>query len=222
MRCSAACVTASLIAAFVVVSVGYEGRAEEAQRSVSLSSLLARFAAMPGLEARFHEEKHIALLEAPLVSEGSLHFAPPGMLLRQIRSPSSSTVLIRDGQLRFSDGRRSGQVDLDANPTVRHFVESFVLLLAGDEAALRVLYNITISQRDPSDDESWELVLVPRPRPMRHVLREVRLHGRGVVLQEMRVREVSGDETVTSFTDVNPARSYSEAERTRLFRVPSP
>lgn len=222
MRCSVACVTHSLIVALVVSSVGLEGRAEEAQRSISLSSLLARFAAMPGLEARFHEEKNIALLEAPLVSEGSLHFAPPGMLLRQIRSPAPSTVLISEGQLRFSDGRRSGQVDLSANPTVRHFVESFVLLLAGDEVALTMLYDITISQHDPGDSESWELVLVPRPQSMRRVLRDVRLRGSGVVLQEMHVREVSGDETVTTFSDVNPARSYTEAERARLFRVPSP
>jgi hypothetical protein len=222
MRFSTAYAAHSLLVAFVLLSAAFEVQAEQSQQSPSLSSLLSRFAAMPGLEARFREEKHIELLAAPLVSEGSLLFAPPGMLLRHTQSPAASTVLIRDGELRFTDGRRSGQVDLDANPTVRHFVESFVLLLAGDEAALRRLYDVTMTQDDPNVAESWELLLVPRPQAMRRVLRDVRLRGVGVTLREMRVREVSGDETVTTFTNVNPARRYTESERTRLFRIPSP
>jgi len=218
MSCSAACARSLLFAASVAALWPATVRAEAVGSAMTFSELLRRFAAMPGLEARFREEKRIALLEAPLVSEGTLHFAPPDALVRRIQSPTPTTVIIDGGQLRYGDGRRTGQVDLDANPLVRHFVESFVYLLAGDEAAIRRLYDVTFT---PSAD-GWELVLVPRREAMRRVLREVRVRGRGVVISQTRILEVSGDETLTTFTDVNTARRYTAAERARLLRLPPP
>ncbi len=182
-----------------------------------MSALLSRFAELPGLDARFREERYIALLEAPLVSEGTLRFAPPGKLLRQVTSPAPSTLLISDGRLVTYDGERRREMSLEANPVVRGFVESFVSFLAGDEAALRRLYDMTLTTGESG--EVWELTLVPRDAGMRRVLREVRLRGHGVILDEMRIHETSGDRSVTTFTQVDPTRRYSPAEQERVFRV---
>ncbi len=221
MRCFIA-FAASNALMLLVLLVGQTAVRAEAAGQLTLSTLLSRFAAMPGLEASFHEEKHITLLEVPLVSEGTIHFAPPSKLLRQITAPAKATVLVSDGQLRFSDGNRSDQVDLDQNPTVRHLVESFIYLLAGDEAALQRIYTTSLTSRPEDGPEAWELVLTPRPAEMQRLLIEVRLRGAGVVLREMRVREASGDQTVTTFSNVDPARRYSAAEQAQLFRLPSP
>jgi hypothetical protein len=37
---------------------------------------------------------------------------------------------------------------------------------------------------------------------------------------EMRLRELSGDETLTQFSDVNTDRRFSESEFQRLFSAP--
>ena len=66
----------------------------------TVETLLAEFSHMPGLEARFREEKRIALLVLPLVSEGTIHFAPPARLVVTVmtgrrRSGASWTGMVR-------------------------------------------------------------------------------------------------------------------------------
>ena len=64
--------------------------------------------------------------------------------------------------------------------------------------------------------------LTPLTAPLRDAIAAVQVRGRGRILSELRVREASGDETVTQFRDVNPARTFSERERDELFRLPAP
>src|SRR6185312_8153260 len=59
-----------------------------------LSQLMAAFSRMPGLEARFVEEKRIGMLARPLTSSGRLYFARPGLLLRRVEQPQQSEVII--------------------------------------------------------------------------------------------------------------------------------
>ncbi|HVH18285.1 MAG TPA: hypothetical protein VNF72_08300 [Myxococcota bacterium] len=42
------------------------------------------------------------------------------------------------------------------------------------------------------------------------------------ILSSLRVREVGGDETFERFSQVDPLRRFSDAERTRIFDVPTP
>lgn len=219
MRFAAACARDALAALALLSALAAPARAEPGP-PLTFQALLARFAAMPGLEARFREERRIALLAAPLVSEGTLHFSPPGSLLRRTTSPTPQSVLIRGGQLAFSEGGRTGQLDLSANATVRPMVESFGHLLAGDEAALRRIYDVRFSLRPADGPEAWEAALTPRSPELRRLLAEVRVRGRGVALEELRVREATGDETLTTFTAVDPARRYTPAEQARLFTLP--
>ena len=55
----------------------------------------------------------------------------------------------------------------------------------------------------------WQLVLTPRVAPMDKMIKEMELRGRGLNLNELDVREASGDWTRTSFTDVDLNRRYS-------------
>jgi hypothetical protein len=221
MLCAAAFARDALVALALFAFVAAAPAQARAEEALTFERLLTRFADMPGLEARFREERRIALLEAPLVSEGTLHFSPPGSLLRRVTSPSPQTVLIRDGRLTYSDGGQTGQLDLAANATLRHIVESFGYLLSGDGAALRRLYDVRFSARAAgSSPGGWEVVLTPRPQDLRRVLNEVRVRGDGVAVEELLVREATGDETLTTFTAVDPARRYTPAEQARLFNLP--
>ena len=66
---------------------------KEAPQEETLETLLARFSKIPGLSAKFREEKHMTLLARPLVNEGTLHFAPPHRVARHVTKPSLSSVL---------------------------------------------------------------------------------------------------------------------------------
>lgn len=209
----AACLAALLLA-----------RPQARADGVTLDGLLAEFAAMPGLRATFREEKRLALLEAPLVSEGTLHFAPPGRLARHVTSPSPSSVVIDGDRLVFGDAKGSRELDLAARPPVRAFVDAFVKLLAGDRPGLERLFAVELvagEERQPAraSGAAWRLGLRPRASPLKDVFDRLEAEGTGVVLARLGVFERSGDATETTFRDVDAARAYSKDELERVFRV---
>lgn len=181
----------------------------------TIETLLAGFAAMPGLQAEFREEKHMALLAEPLINEGSLHFSA-GKLARHVTAPVASSVLIADGLLEFGDGSGKETIDLDANPVVRLFVDSFVHIFAGDRAALEQLYAIQFS---PIEGGGWTLVLRPRMSPIDKVIDRVIVEGKDLSIATMRIIEIGGDETITVFSKVDTAKKYSARELAEVFKV---
>ena len=88
----------------------------------------------PGLYARFREDKHITLLQQPLVSEGSIYFAPPARFARQTEKPIESTLIIDGNQLQFGGADGQESMNLGANPVASLFADSFVMLLSGNRA----------------------------------------------------------------------------------------
>jgi len=184
-----------------------------------VSQLMAAFARMPGLEARFVEKKRMGLLAQPLESRGRLFFARPGLLLRRVESPSRSEVLITPKELKLRDANGEQSIDLRARPDVRPFVESLTWLLAGDQKALASVYALQFERSDKG--APWQLTLTPRAEPLAHLIAYVRVVGSGLAVTEIRVREKGGDETVTEIVDANPSRKFAPAELKSLFGVES-
>ena len=183
----------------------------------TFDELLAQFKRAPGLSAKFHEEKHLAMLEAPLVTEGTIHFAPPRRLARRAEKPVASVLLIEGDKLQFGDADGKQSVDLATNPAARLFVDAFVELLAGDRAGLEKLFSIAFA---PRRGGAWRVTLTPRVAPMDKVIKELALSGDGLALREMDLRETSGDWTHTTFSDVDVNHAYAPAELARVFRLP--
>ncbi|MFO0624614.1 MAG: outer membrane lipoprotein carrier protein LolA [Polyangiales bacterium] len=99
--------------------------------AITLDEVLRRFRAVPGISARFRESRQLQLLAAPLVSEGTLHYAPPGRLARRTEQPEPAVALLEGNRLRFRDASGEQSLDLDAMPAARQFLESFTALVAG-------------------------------------------------------------------------------------------
>jgi outer membrane lipoprotein-sorting protein len=177
--------------------------------------LLRAFASMPGLEARFAEEKHIALLAKPLVSSGRLYFARPGLLLRQVETPRASQVIITPDELRMHDADGDQIIDLRARKDVQPFIASLTWLFAGDRAALEGVYLLRFDRA--SGSEPWRLTLTPKAGPIARLIQYIRVIGSGLAVARVEVRETSGDETVTKILDANPARHFSSAELQHMF-----
>jgi outer membrane lipoprotein-sorting protein len=188
-----------------------------AQTAPTLDQLLGRFRSVEGLECRFREEKRIALLTTPIVSEGTVHYARPGRLARRITAPAPQIVLVEGDSLRMSAGGRVESIDLAAQPVVRSFVDTFGQLLTGDRAALERSYRVELSPAPTG--AGWTMVLRPRGAPLDRFLREIRFEGEGTSLGRMVMTEVSGDVTTTTFSEVDVGRRFTEAERARIFSL---
>lgn len=195
------------------------GGAAAPAAGLTLDALLGRFAAMSGLSANFREEKRMALLAAPLVSEGAIYFIPGAgrpRLARHTTSPSPAVVVIEGGALRVADAAGREEIMLDRSPAVRLFVDSFVKIFAGDRAALANLYTMELA----AEGERWTLRLRPKVAPIDKLIERVELVGEGVTVASMRVVEVGGDETLTTFSAVDPTRRFSPREEAALFSLP--
>lgn len=191
----------------------------DAASPFTLDVLMARFRAMPGLLAHFQEVKRITLLAEPLVSAGTVHYAPPGRFARHTRTPSPASVVLDGNTLRFGDSTTSQTYDVRTSPVLRSFVDAFLALLAGDRTALEGAFRIDF--RATGRGDGWELTLLPRSSELAEVLREIRFSGDGLVLSQMRIRETSGDEGITTFSDVDTAHAYTPPEALRTFRLPA-
>lgn len=206
-------------ASFLLLAVLSAASLARGQSPPSLDALLAGFRAVPGLVAHFREEKHIALLAAPLVTEGTLHYAPPSRLARHATSPARSSLVLDGDLLAMGDAAHVERLDLRARPGIAGFVAAFRAVLSGDRATLERSFRATLSG-DPAAD--WQLVLVPRGPPIARYVARVVLTGSDVHVATMRVLETNGDESVTTFSAVDVAHRYAPAEAARVFRVPGP
>jgi hypothetical protein len=177
--------------------------------------LMARLHAMPGLYARFTESKSIGLLAVPLINEGTIHYAPPGRLLRTIETPHRTQVLLVEDEIWLREGGASEHIDLAAHPAVRSFVSSFRSLLAGDREALARHFELELQT---GDDESWTLQLRPRTKAMARIVVMMRVSGHREILERLVIKEASGDVSDTRFVAVDPERRYSDDEAARLFK----
>jgi len=215
-RCSRAVSSARGAAVAALVVLGLGGALGAEAQAPSLDALFASLRAVSGMECRFHEEKQIALLFTPIVTEGTLHYARPGRLARRTTSPAGQVVLVDGDTLRMRDGEHVETIDLGAQPVVRAFVDTFARLLDGDRAALERSYRLDFAA---GQGARWTLTLVPRAAPLDRFLREMRFEGEGSALSRMVMTEVSGDVTTTSFTAVDTARRYGAGETARIFTV---
>ena len=124
--------------------------AATAPAPVDIDALLNQFAKAPGLAAHFREEKHLSLLDAPVINEGRIGFQPPGRFVRHTETPIASTLLIDGGRLQFGDADGGKQsMELGTNPVAKLFVDSFVMILAGDRAGLEKVFAIKLTRPRP-------------------------------------------------------------------------
>lgn len=179
-------------------------------------ALFAALRALPGLEAQYTEAKHMALLAVPLESRGTLRYAAPGLLRRDVTHPRPATLVITPDALRITEDGKTETIDLRARTDVRLFVDALVRVLAGDRDRLAATYAIDYA---PTPTGAWTLTLTPKVEPLSDILTALRLAGRGHVVTTIRVDETNGDHTLTTITAATP-RSYTPAERAQLFEAP--
>ncbi len=208
----------SLLAATLVLGAGVlttvsEAPVAHAAQAVTIDELLAGFTKMPGLYADFRQESHFGLLAEPLVDTGTIHFAD-GRLARRTLAPNPSVVVMDGTGIEFADGSTHERIDLDGKPAVRQFVEAFTNIFAGNRKGLEAMYRIEFVA---SEGRSWTLTLVPKVSPMDQIIAKVIVSGSELDIASMRVVERNGDETITTFSNVDTKRKYSKDEKAKLF-----
>jgi len=207
---------AGVLLGFTVSIAAAETSPAAADNHSELYKLLARFSSIPGLSARFREEKRIALLIKPIVSQGAVYFAAPKRFARHVDKPEKSQLVIDKSELRVIDASGTRSISLESQPVLRVIVGTFVQVLSGDRQALEHSYRVAF---EGTAAGQWSMTLNPKKKVLSRVLRQVNVQGREAIVERMEIRENNGDRTVTTFSDVNISRRFSAAEQKRLFLI---
>jgi outer membrane lipoprotein-sorting protein len=191
------------------------------------TELFNKMATLSGLEATFVETKKVALLKVPLRSEGKLFYMRPGYLLRQVTTPKPTQVLITPERLELKDAQGTRTMDLRARPDVKLFVESFIKVLAGDQASLAKAFDIqfersTTAPQPANSPATWTLTLTPKAAPLSQLVRKLSLMGKGYAVERIEVLETKGDSAVTELTVKAVGRSFTDQEKRTLFGIGQP
>jgi len=202
----------ALLAVLVAASAGAESPGIPSG-PLTLEALMHRMASTTGVRAEFREEKSLALLETPLVSEGTLYFVPPSRMARITTRPGASALVIDGGRMSYTDEAGASDVDLAGNRVARSMVENFVVLFGGDLAALQERYRVDFG----AEGTRWRMQLVPKAAPLSQFIASVELRGLGPKLEKILVREVDGDQTLTRFLRVESDTRFTPEELARLF-----
>lgn len=193
----------------------------DASQQQSMERLFEALQKLPGIEARFKEEKHLRLLALPIESEGVLYFHKDGYLLRKITKPSPSSIRITPEALFIDEDDKQQRVPLSSHQDVAHMVQSFLWILAGDLESLRAHFRMEFQAHDKTQTQGvpdhWTLKLHPTHTRVKKLLKSVTVRGSGVEVKEITVEESEGDRTVTTIESVNAAREFSEAEAKQFF-----
>jgi hypothetical protein len=163
-----------------------------AMAELSLDMLMEQFTRISSAEVRFREEKQLALLQAPLVVEGTLSYQAPDYLRKEVTLPEHSLFEIRGDTLYIETGNEQRTLSLDSHPLIRAFAESWRALLSGNGKTLERHFETELS----GNLEHWTLRLQPRDAQVRTYIEAIIIIGSGVHIHSAETLEASGDTTL--------------------------
>jgi outer membrane lipoprotein-sorting protein len=167
-----------------------------ARADFSLAMLLEQFSMTHSANAHFREEKHLALLETPLVVEGTLSYRKPDYLKKQVQQPEHSLFEISGDTLRIETGQEQRTLSLDSHPLIRTFAESYRAILSGNGATLEQHFETELT----GSIDNWTLRLLPRDKQARAYITSIIIRGSRGQIHSTETLEASGDTTLMTIT----------------------
>jgi len=142
--------------------------------------------------ASFVEKKYIAVLDGPVESSGELLYTAPDRLEKRTLKPRPELLLIESGSLTVERGKRRMVLRLADHPELVAFTESIRGTLAGDQAALRRVYNLDLD----GTEERWTLILRPMETKMLAVVQRIRIGGSRAEVRTIEIEQADKDRSV--------------------------
>lgn len=159
--------------------------------------LMARLAARGAAEASFVERRYAPVLDAPVVSSGTLRFVPPDRLEKNTLQPRAESMVLAGDQLTLQQAGRTRRIALGDLPDGGLAIDSLRGTLAGDLKGLRRGWEVVLH----GDERLWTLSLTPVSQALAQYIENVRIQGRAAQIERIELRQADG---VRSVMDITP------------------
>lgn len=161
-----------------------------------VNALMQALAQNKSGRASFVEKKYIAVLDRPVESSGELLYSAPDRLEKRTLKPRPESLLIESGNLTVDRGKRRMVLRLADYPELAAFTESLRGTLAGDQVALRRVYNLDLD----GSEERWTLTLRPVETKMLALVQRIRIGGSRAEVRTIEIEQADKDRSVMVIT----------------------
>ncbi len=155
----------------------------------ALRDLMQALAMVEHSEVGYQEEKHLAILDLPLLQSGRLNYVAPDQFVRTLDGPAGERFLVHGDQVSLEKKRGRETYDLNSLPMVKAFVASFGATLAGDLPRLKRYYEVRFS----GEQSRWQLDLHPRDSQLASYIEQIKLWGHRDKIIGVEIHETNGD-----------------------------
>jgi outer membrane lipoprotein carrier protein len=158
--------------------------------------------AAPHVQADFHEEKVIRLMNKPITSVGKVWFQPPNKFRREVKG-SAPSVMVSDGQQLW--------IYYPNFKSAEHYSLGKHSPLDAGIAAINTALNLenvetTFHITGAKTDSGYDLVLLPRGPSMKRLFQKFDLHINNDLLAERtEMLQPNGDRIVTTYSNQSRA-----------------
>lgn len=166
-----------------------------------LPQLMQSLAQVQQSQARFVEKKHLAVLDVPLTSSGTLSFTAPGHLEKHTLEPRDESLVLDAGVLTIENKARNMKhmLVVQQYPAVWALVESMRSTLAGDQATLERFYKVQLK----GSVAKWRMKLLPLEKQAGMMVKEIVISGRGDRITSIEMLEANGDSSFMTVSGKN-------------------
>ena len=156
------------------------------------------FAQVRSSTARFVERRHVAILDVPLQSSGTLVYLAPDRLEKHTVAPKAESLVLDGDRLTLEDKtqKRRRTLGVREYPAIQGFVEGIRATLAGDLATLHRHYRVRLE----GSENAWRLTLEPSAQETRDFVSEMRISGSRNQIHVIEIIEAGGDRSVMTIS----------------------
>lgn len=179
-----------VIACIVLLALSSGTPAQTAR--FDLARLMQLLSLAPEAVVPYTERKYSSLLAEPIVSSGTLSFRRPDSVEKTMTAPRDERFRIVGGELIIVRNGAERRVPLSSQPLLSAFAASLRGVLAGDAALLRSYFRLALE----GDEQGWRLEMIPLEEEAGRYVERIEVSGRAGAVEQIEVREASGDRSV--------------------------
>ncbi len=163
----------------------------------------------------FSQQRKIAILSKPLLSEGQFLYREDSGICWAINKPFPATLVLTGSSIiQKSDDGSEQVIDGSKNPIIAELTGLFTSIFAGDGQKILSAFDVYLLQNKPSlmPKAGWMLGMKPKADLMVGIPAEIRMLGKGN-LRWVWFSNKTGDQTLIEFSAVNGLQSENVAAR---------
>lgn len=152
---------------------------------------------MTSIQSDFTQERHMQIMEEPIISTGKFYYKKPGLMKWDQLTPSPYYFIVRGEKVIRFDGKKRKELSVN-NPQVSYFKNFIMSTIDGSIFESNQFETIYATKGD-----NYHVILTPKDKNMLKRIEKIILtfNNSTMALTELKILETGGDKMNITFTN---------------------